>query len=162
DARGEALDLAGVRERPELQVVAARLPRPQLDQLAASTRVEPAGDAVRARLDSDDVGALAEHPPDEVVRHLVPPEALVEPDLELVADREARLADPRLDPPPQHELLAEDGRLAHLALRPQHALVAVPALAVAGEPRGAARDAPVEPVRLGRPGGIVVLLGRVL
>src|SRR5205823_3612373 len=49
----------------------------QLDQLATLARVEATRGAVRARLDADDVRALAEHAPDEVVRELVAAEHLV-------------------------------------------------------------------------------------
>ena len=77
-------------------------------------------------------------------------------------DLETRLADPRLDPAAQHELLSEQGCLEHLALREEHALVALPALAVGDETGGAIRDAAVEAEHLRQLRRVVVLLGRVL
>ena len=82
--------------------------------------------------------------------------------LDRVVDTHARLADTSLDPPAQQELLAEHGGLEHLALRPQHALLAVPALAVAGQARRAVRHAPVQAEALGLLRREVVLRGRVL
>ena len=58
----------------------------ELDQLAAGARVEPARGPVRAGLDADDVGALSEHPPDEVVRQLVETEDLVGAESEFAVD----------------------------------------------------------------------------
>jgi hypothetical protein len=49
------------------------------------------------------------------------------------ADRGA--AERRLDPPRQHQVLAEDRHLGDLALGEEGAGVAVPLLAIAGEPR---------------------------
>src|SRR6266849_2766265 len=68
---------------------------------------------------------------------------------DLVVHREPALADPRLDPPVQLHRLAIYRRLADDAFGPQHALVTIPALAVAGEPRGDQADAAMEPVLLG-------------
>ena len=82
--------------------------------------------------------------------------------LDLVVDLETRLADPHLDPAAQQELLSEEGCLEHLALREEHALVALPALAVSDETGGAVRDAPVEAERLRLLRRVVVVLGRVL
>src|SRR5262249_27226665 len=81
---------------------------------------------------------------------------------DLVVNDQARLADARLDRPLQQQLLAEDARLQHLALGEEDAVVRVPALAVADETRGTARDAPVQAVALRRFRRVVVLLGRVL
>ena len=67
--------------------------------------------------------------------------------LDLVVDREPALTEARLDPPAEEEVLPEDGRLEDLALGPQDALVAVPALAVADEPGGQPADPAVEPIR---------------
>ena len=75
---------------------------------------------------------------------------------------QARLADPGLDPPPQHQMLAEDRRLQRLALGPENALVALPALAVADQPRRPVREAAVERELLGLLRRVVVLGGRVL
>jgi hypothetical protein len=66
--------------------------------------------------------------------------------LDLVAERKTGLADPRLDATAEHELLAEDRRLEHLALRPQHALVAIPPFAIPGQPGRQATDAAVQAV----------------
>src|SRR5207247_755602 len=73
-------------ERAELEVVRAALAGLELDQLASLPRVEAAGDPVRTRLDAHDVGALAEHPPDEVMRELNGAEYLVRAEAESVVD----------------------------------------------------------------------------
>src|SRR3546814_975328 len=66
-------------------------------------------------------------------------DAVVQPDL-VAADR-------RLDAADQVQVLAEHRRLLDDALAPQGAFVAVPALAIAGQPR---RDRPDPPVERGR------------
>ncbi len=82
--------------------------------------------------------------------------------LDLVGDGQARLADARLDPPAQDEVLAEDRCLQRLAFRPEHALVALPVLAVTRQPGGAVGEAPVERELLGLLRRVVILGGRVL
>jgi hypothetical protein len=66
--------------------------------------------------------------------------------LDLIGDREPNLADSRLDAPAQHEALAEHRGLQHLALGPQHALIACPALAVPEQSRRQPAGPPVQPV----------------
>ncbi len=56
--------------------------------------------------------------------------------LDHVGDSQPRLAETCLDRAPEQQLLAEDAAWQRLALGPEHALVAVPALAVAGQARG--------------------------
>src|SRR5712692_6523105 len=68
---------------------------------------------------------------------------------DLVVHREPALANSGLDPPVQLHRLAIYRRLADDAFGPQHALVTIPALAVAGEPRGDQTDPAMEPVLLG-------------
>ena len=60
------------------------------------------------------------------------------------------------------EVLAEDRCLQRLAFRPEHALVALPALAVARQPGGTVGEASVERELLGLLRRVVVLGGRVL
>src|SRR5919106_533311 len=84
--RYAALDLLRAGERSELEVVDPRLSGLQLYELAPRTRVQPAGGAVRARLDAHGVDALAEHAPAEVVRQLVVPEKGVQADAQLAVD----------------------------------------------------------------------------
>src|SRR4029077_9828328 len=76
---------------------------------------------------------------------------------DLVVDRKPALADPRFDAPAQLHRLAVNGRLSHNPLGVQHPLVAVPALAVTGEPSGHEADAPVQSVLLGRAHELVEL-----
>ena len=76
-----------------------------------------------------------------------------------VDDAQRCAAQVRLDAPAQFELLAEDGDLAHLALGPEHALVAHPLGAVADQ---AGRDRgvpPVQPVLLGAVVRVVEVAG---
>ncbi len=83
--------------------------------------------------------------------------------LDLVVDREPALADARLDPPAQDQVLAEDRRLEDLALGPQDAVVALPTLAVADQAGRQAADPAVEGERLGLAQvGLVEVGGAVL
>jgi len=59
------------------------------------------------------------------------------------------LADPGFDPPPELHGLAEHGRLANDAFRPQHALVALPPLAITGQAGGHEPEPAMEPLPLG-------------
>ena len=68
---------------------------------------------------------------------------------DLVADQEMRLADPRLDPAAEKQLLAEDRGLPDLALRVERTLIAFPALAVSGEACRPVGDAAVQAEGLG-------------
>ncbi len=104
---------------------------------------------VAARLDGagrhEHLGPLVDHREadvDVVEKHV---RGAIEADvLDLVVDGQARLADPGLDPSPEQELLAEDRGLERLTLRPEDAVVAVPALPVADETSRPVRDPTVE------------------
>ncbi len=64
--------------------------------------------------------------------------------LDPVVDADRAGAELRLDPPGQHQVLAEHRHLGDLALGPERAVVARPALAVAEQPGRNLRDAPVQ------------------
>ena len=72
-----------------------------------------------------------------------------------VGDPQRHAAEVGLDPPAQQQLLAEQRRLHHLALGPQHAVVAVPCGAVACQPGGQAGVPAVQPVGLSDPVRVV-------
>ena len=82
--------------------------------------------------------------------------------LNLVVDCETGLADDRFDPSPQHQMLAEHGRLQHLALGIQNACISVPTVAISDQPGGCIRDSAVESKSFPVFRLIVVLIGSVL
>ena len=73
----------------------------------------------------------------------------IETDIDdLVVDGEAAFSDPRLDAASQLDRFAVHRRLAHDTLGVQHALVAVPALSIAGQSRRHESNPPVKAVFL--------------
>jgi hypothetical protein len=74
------------RRAREFQLVGPALAGFEFDQLAPRSGVESSGGSVRARLDPDDVSALTEHSPDEVVGELVTAKDWVGAESELVID----------------------------------------------------------------------------
>ena len=83
-----------------------------------------------------DIDVVEEH-----VRRAV--EAVVD---DAVANADLVAADLGLDAADEMQVLAEHGRLLDDALGPEHAGVAVPALAIAGQPRRDGADAAVQRV----------------
>ena len=69
-------------------------------------------------------------------------------------------ADPRFDPAVKMQVLAEHRGLDHLSLGPQHALVALPAGPIAGEPGRGERGAAVKGLVHRIAGRVAVSLGR--
>ena len=98
-----------------------------------------------------DIDVVTEH-----VRRAV--EAVID---HAVLEQDLVAADLGLDPPDQVQVLAEHRRLLDDALAPERALVAVPDLAVAGEPRRDGRDPAVDRA-VDRLAVDVVVVGRVL
>ena len=81
-------------------------------------------------------------------------DAVVQPDL--VA------ADIRLDAADEMQILAEHRRLLHDAFAPQHAVVAVPGLAIAGQSRRNGADAAVDRMADGLPWAVDIMVGRLV
>ena len=102
------------------------------DPLGAQVRVHRMDDRAARQ---QELGALVEHRPAEIVvveQHVRG--RTKAPVLDPVGDADADAAERRLDPPDQHQVLAEHRHLGDLALGPQRAAIALPALAVAQEP----------------------------
>ena len=81
-------------------------------------------------------------------------DAVVQPDLVR--------ADLRFDAADEMQVLAEHRRLLHHAFGPEHAVVAVPALAVAGEPRRDGADAAVDRMADGLAWAVDIVVGRLV